>query len=64
MIVTNKNLFYCYDLDLSEYLRYKKKIPILTVAQTINTKRVYTLFSQSEYLTNSIKEYKTINNHN
>jgi hypothetical protein len=60
MTITNKDLFYCYDLDLYQYLKHEKKINPLTIATSIKTNRIFSLFARCEYLTNSIDEYESL----
>lgn len=60
----NKNdFFFCYSLELSNFLR-GKKIEFITIAQNPHTSKLFTLFPKSDRLNTAIQEYKQLNKQN
>lgn len=56
-----KEVFFCYDLDLSDYLRANKQ-PYYTIASNPKTQRIFTLFKQTSDLSYYINSYKQTKN--
>jgi len=56
-----KEVFFCYDLDLADYLRTNKQ-PYYTIASNPKTQRIFTLFKRTDLLTSYINTYKSLTN--
>lgn len=56
-----KDLYFCYDYNLSHYLRITKQCEFLTIAKHPKTLRTFTLFNQSSMLSAAINEYRQLN---
>ena len=55
-----KNYFFCYDKRLADFIRYKKGIDYITVAQNPKTKKIFALFPITQELQQAINEYKNL----
>jgi hypothetical protein len=55
--------FYCYSRNVSSFLT-SKGIKYITVAIEPNSKRYYSMYLQTNELTEALNEYKQLKNHN
>lgn len=53
----NKQFFFCYDANLSYYLKYHKGFNYITKAINPNSNKIFWLYWRSEKLNQSIKEF-------
>jgi hypothetical protein len=53
-----QDYFFCYSQRVAEYLMNQKKIKPITTAIEPNTRRTFSLFVQSDQLSQALKEYK------
>jgi hypothetical protein len=58
--MTKHDFFFCYDKKLADFIRYKKGIDFITVAQNPKTKKVFALFPITKELQKAIDEYKNL----
>lgn len=58
-----KNYFFCYNLKVSQHLK-ANNIPLITVAQDLKTKKVFSLYEIDEEgkLQKALDEYKNQSN--
>jgi hypothetical protein len=55
----NKQYFFCYSRELSNYLHYKHQFGIITVAINPQSKKTFSLFKQSPELAEAVKKYSS-----
>ncbi|MGG4508233.1 hypothetical protein ABEP00_20210 [Heyndrickxia sporothermodurans] len=54
-----KNYFFCYNLKVSQHLK-ANNIPLITVAQDLKTKKVFSLYEITPQLQSALDEYKAL----
>jgi 3-deoxy-D-manno-octulosonic acid (KDO) 8-phosphate synthase len=59
--INSKSFFYCYDYNLTEFLRFTKGIDYIIKAKHPKTNRLFTMFYRTKELTEAIEEWKKIN---
>lgn len=55
--LTNKDFFYCYDVECSKFLK-EKGIPYLLKAKSIKDNKIFTMYIRNAELSNALLEYK------
>lgn len=55
--ITNKDFFYCYDVECSKFLK-EKGIPYLIKAKSVKDNAVFTMYVRNKELNNALMEYK------
>ena len=58
--MTNHNFFFCYDANLSHYLKFDKGFNYITKAINPNSNKIFWLYWKSEQLNIAISEFFNI----
>ena len=58
----NQKYFFAYNKNVYKYLHDTKGIEYITIAQDPRTQRVFTLFENTEEVTQALKEYRELKN--
>ena len=55
----NSKYFFAYNKNVFKFLHDTKGIEYITIAQDPRTKKMFTLFENTEEVTEALKEYRT-----
>ena len=53
----NKQFFFCYDANLSHFLKFDKKIDYITKAINPNSQRMFWMYQNTEDVNKGISEF-------
>lgn len=62
--MNNSKYFFAYNKNVYKYLHDVKGIEYITIAQDPRTQKVFTLFENTEEVTNALREYRKLKSQN